>query len=295
MHQLNQKSLDALKNLHNYVCPQDNYHTTKRSAVLVALLPNEKGDLEVILTSRSSSLRTNAGDSAFPGGKRDPEDVDLIATAKREAMEEVCLPPSSSTVITLFPPVLSRHMQVVTPVVAFCPSLTTTNLFKTLSANPSEVSAIFTVPLEMFLSPQPEAYDYFDMSWMMSGHRVHRFERCGTDNFLLTPPGPGSNDTSGSTKESQTVPDEGDTSAAFTYSYSNDDDRKSGPKTEVVDRAKVGWHVYGMTAGILIEVASVAFHRAPDFEVYAHDQLTDQEQITNWYNQSEHTFRRSSL
>ena len=68
MHQLNQKSLDALKNLHNYVCPQDNYQTTKRSAVLVALLPNEKGDLEVILTSRSPSLRTNAGDSAFPGG-----------------------------------------------------------------------------------------------------------------------------------------------------------------------------------------------------------------------------------
>ncbi|OAQ30882.1 hypothetical protein K457DRAFT_154571 [Linnemannia elongata AG-77] len=250
MHQLNQKSLDALKNLSNYVCPQDNYQTTKRSAVLVALLPNEKGDLEVILTSRSSSLRTNAGDSAFPGGKRDPEDVDLIATAKREAMEEVCLPPSFSQVITLFPPVLSRHMQVVTPVVAFCPTLITTDLFNTLSANPSEVSAIFTVPLERFLSPQPEEYDYFDMSWMMSGHRVHRFERCGTDNFLLTParppPPPGS--------RSATVPDEGDTSASLSYSYSNDGD-----------------------------------------SVYAHDQLTDQAQIAKWYNQSKHTFRRSSL
>ncbi|KAF9280400.1 hypothetical protein BGZ88_012229 [Linnemannia elongata] len=292
MHQLNQKSLDALKNLSNYVCPQDNYQTTKRSAVLVALLPNEKGDLEVILTSRSSSLRTNAGDSAFPGGKRDPEDVDLIATAKREAMEEVYLPPSFSQVITLFPPVLSRHMQVVTPVVAFCPTLTTTDLFNTLSANPSEVSAIFTVPLERFLSPQPEEYDYFDMSWMMSGHRVHRFERCGTDNFLLTParpppPPPGS--------RSATVPDEGDTSASPSYSYSNDGDSVGGPETEGMDRAKVGWHVYGMTAGILIEVASVAFQRAPDFQVYAHDQLTDQAQIAKWYNQSKHTFRRSSL
>lgn len=69
MHQLNQKSIDALKSLRNYNCPKDNYQTTKRSAVLVALLPNEKGDLEVILTCRSSTLRTNAGDSAFPGGK----------------------------------------------------------------------------------------------------------------------------------------------------------------------------------------------------------------------------------
>ncbi|KAF9545810.1 hypothetical protein EC957_010438 [Mortierella hygrophila] len=285
MHQLNQKSLDALKNLRNHVCPQDNYQTTKRSAVLVALLPNEKGDLEVILTSRSSSLRTNAGDSAFPGGKRDPEDVDLIATAKREAMEEVCLPPSSSQVITLFPPVLSRHMQVVTPVVAYCPTLTTTDLFHTLSANPSEVSAIFTAPLERFLSSRPEEYDYFDMSWIMSSHRVHRFERCGADNFLLTPPRP----------KSAMAQNEGDTSASPSYSYSNDGDSKGGPEAEVVDRAKVGWPVYGMTAGILIEVATVAFQRAPDFQVYAHDQLTDQDQIVKWYNQSEHTFRRSSL
>lgn len=201
-------------------------------------------------------------------------------------MEEVCLPPSSSQVITLFPPVLSRHMQVVTPVVAFCPTLTTADLFNTLSANPSEVSAIFTVPLERFLSPQPEEYDYFDMSWMMSGHRVHRFERCGTENFLLTPPpGPGS----------ATVLDEGDTSPSVSYSYSNNGGNEGGPEKELVDRAKVGWHVYGMTAGILIEVASAAFQRAPDFQVYAQDQLTDQDQIAKWYNQSKHTFRRSSL
>ncbi|KAG0298117.1 hypothetical protein BGZ96_002609 [Linnemannia gamsii] len=285
MHQLNQKSLDALKSLRNYKCPKDNYQTTKRSAVLVALLPNEKGDLEVILTCRSSSLRTNAGDSAFPGGKTDPEDVDLIATAKREAMEEVCLPPSSSTVITLFSPVLSRHMQVVTPVVAFCPTLTTTDIFELLTPNPSEVSAIYTVPLELFLSPPPESHSYFDMSWAMSGHRIHRFERCGTDNFLLTLP-PESNTTTAGI-------DEEDTSAPMSKSYSNGGE--AGSETEVVDRAKIGWQVYGMTAGVLIDVASVAFQRPPDFEVYAQDQCRDQNQMALWFNQSQHTFRRSQL
>lgn len=193
-------------------------------------------------------------------------------------MEEVCLPPSFSTVITLFPPVLSRHMQVVTPVVAFCPTVTTTDIFEILSPNPSEVSAIYTVPLETFLSPPPESHNYFDMSWAMSGHRIHRFERCGADNFLLTPPPlllPGSNTTSASMSESN--------------------DGKEGSETEVVERAKIGWHVYGMTAGILIDVASVAFQRPPDFEVYAHDQLRDQDQIAHWYNQSQHTFRRSYL
>ncbi|KAK3844955.1 MAG: NUDIX hydrolase domain-like protein [Linnemannia gamsii] len=294
MHQLNQKSVEALKNLHNYVCPPDTYQTNKRSAVLVALIPNDHGDLEVIITSRSSSLRTNAGDSAFPGGKRDPEDVDMIATAKREAMEEVSLPPSASQFITFFPPVLSRHMQVVTPVVAYCPTLTTTDLFKVLSPNPSEVSAIFTVPLEMFLSPRQEEYDFFDMSWLMVGeHRVHRFERCGTENFFITPP-------TSLTDQEEKEEGEGDSSqkssssstTSHKFSYSNDGDDSAAAE---VDRAKVGWHVYGMTAGILIEVACVAFQRAPDFQIYAPDQMTDQAVIADWYNQTQHTFRRSSL
>ncbi|KAF9902872.1 hypothetical protein EC991_004492 [Linnemannia zychae] len=289
MHQLNQKSAEALMNLRNYVCPPDNYQTNTRSAVLVALLPNAHGDLEVIITSRASSLRTNAGDSAFPGGKRDPEDVDLIATAKREAMEEVSLPDSASEFITFFPPVLSRHMQVVTPVIAYCPTLTTTDLFKVLSPNPSEVSAIFTVPLELFLSPRPGEYDYFDMSWLMAEHRVHRFERCGTENFYITPSKTSPTLTDLSKQENTSSED---SSSSHWFSYSNDGDESAAAE---VDRSKVGWHVYGLTAGILIEVASVAFNRQPDFQVFAAGQIADHDSIASWYNQSQHTFRRSFL
>ncbi|KAF9350760.1 hypothetical protein BGX26_011130 [Mortierella sp. AD094] len=79
---LNQKSIKALESLKSHPWPADKYLSTKRSAVLVALLPNSDGDLEVILTVRSSTLRTNAGDSAFPGGKCDPGDIDTTATAR---------------------------------------------------------------------------------------------------------------------------------------------------------------------------------------------------------------------
>lgn len=65
---LNEKSVKALENLKNYPQQVDSFLSSKRSAVLIALLANSKGDLEVILTVRSTSLRTNAGDSAFPGG-----------------------------------------------------------------------------------------------------------------------------------------------------------------------------------------------------------------------------------
>lgn len=220
----------------------------RRSAVLVALVPNSEGDLEVILTVRSVKLRTNAGDVAFPGGKQDPEDIDLVATAKREAMEEVRLRPSETQVLTVLGPALSRHLLVVTPVVVFCPNMTTSDL-SSLYPNPGEVEAIFTAPLETFLNPRSGDHHSFDMAWLHSNHRVHRFERCGTHNYLL------------------------------------------GEASEGLE-ARSGWPVYGMTAGMLIEVARIAYQREPDYELYAPDQIIDLEQMAMWYNK-EHGVRPS--
>lgn len=52
---------------------------------------------------RRSLRGVHAGQIAFPGGRREPEDADLLATALREAHEEVGLDPELVEVLTELP------------------------------------------------------------------------------------------------------------------------------------------------------------------------------------------------
>ncbi|MFV0297956.1 MAG: NUDIX hydrolase, partial [Hyphomicrobiaceae bacterium] len=59
------------------------------AAVLVGVILGD--ELTVMLTQRTSTLPTHAGQIAFPGGKLEPEDDGPVAAALREATEEVGL------------------------------------------------------------------------------------------------------------------------------------------------------------------------------------------------------------
>jgi 8-oxo-dGTP pyrophosphatase MutT (NUDIX family) len=90
------------------------------SAVLVLLGEDRPGEPDLLVLQRAATMRTHAGQPAFPGGAADPQDRDAAATALREAQEEVGLDPSSATVLAQLPrlwiPVSSF---VVTPVLAW--------------------------------------------------------------------------------------------------------------------------------------------------------------------------------
>jgi 8-oxo-dGTP pyrophosphatase MutT (NUDIX family) len=64
-----------------------------RAAVLVPLYSDDAG-LRVILTKRPDDMRTHPGDVVFPGGKME-DGEGVVATALREAQEEIQLPPSA--------------------------------------------------------------------------------------------------------------------------------------------------------------------------------------------------------
>ena len=59
------------------------------SAAVLVVLWGSNDDPKVILTQRSEHLKSHAGEVAFPGGKWDPEDTDLLQTALRETFEEI--------------------------------------------------------------------------------------------------------------------------------------------------------------------------------------------------------------
>lgn len=62
------------------------------------------GQLLAVLTRRRGDLRRHAGEVSFPGGRRDTGDRDLLATALREAEEEIGLPQGAVTIVGALQP-----------------------------------------------------------------------------------------------------------------------------------------------------------------------------------------------
>uniref|UniRef100_A0A6J0VHD8 Peroxisomal coenzyme A diphosphatase NUDT7 isoform X1 n=2 Tax=Pogona vitticeps TaxID=103695 RepID=A0A6J0VHD8_9SAUR len=117
-----------------------------KASVLIPLTIKD-GKLCVLFTLRSMKLRRSPGEVCFPGGRSEPADKDEVATALREAEEEIGLRPEQAEVICRLAPLIDKTNSLVTPVVAF--------IEDTFQAypNPEEVSDVFFVPLEYFISP----------------------------------------------------------------------------------------------------------------------------------------------
>ncbi|XP_027721232.1 peroxisomal coenzyme A diphosphatase NUDT7 [Vombatus ursinus] len=139
--------------------------STKYSVLLPLLV--KEGKIYLLFTVRSKKLRTSPGEVCFPGGKSEPGDTDEVATALREAEEEVGLQPHQVEVICRLVPRINKNGAMITPVVGFIDSS-----FQA-QPNPHEVSEVFLVPLEFFLSP----HTYYSFYSTIFGHRclVHCF------------------------------------------------------------------------------------------------------------------------
>ena len=126
--------------------------SVRAAAVLVLLFPDEDGDARVVLTERVTRDGHHSGEVSFPGGRAEPDDADLAATALREAVEEVALDADAAGVRVIgqlerfWIPVSNYE---VTPVLAIAERR------PVLVASPDEVARIVTPRVANFLPDAP--------------------------------------------------------------------------------------------------------------------------------------------
>ncbi|WDU59989.1 CoA pyrophosphatase [Pseudemcibacter aquimaris] len=118
----------------------------KVSAVLMPIV-ERNNQYSVILTKRAEHLSSHSGQVSFPGGKSDEEDEHAMATALREAKEEINLPYENVDVIGAMEDYETVTGYNVSPVVGFVDPD-----FKVIPEK-NEVDDVFEVPLDFILDP----------------------------------------------------------------------------------------------------------------------------------------------
>lgn len=115
------------------------------AAVLLGLV-ERGGDLQVVLTRRTDALRQHAGQVSLPGGRVDPGDAGVLDAALREANEEIGLVRAQASPLGYLDPMRTVTGYRVVPTVA---SLDPRFVAR---PDPSEVAAVFEVPLSFLLA-----------------------------------------------------------------------------------------------------------------------------------------------
>jgi 8-oxo-dGTP pyrophosphatase MutT (NUDIX family) len=122
--------------------------TNPRPAAVLCAVFDEGGQAQVVLTRRSSGLRSHTGEVSFPGGRLDAGEEPLAA-ALREAHEEVGIEPASVEVIGRLSALSTTlNPAPIYPFVGILPSP------PNLRPNPTEVDRAFSVPLAELFDPE---------------------------------------------------------------------------------------------------------------------------------------------
>ncbi len=134
------------------------------AAVLIAV--TDRAAPGVLLTRRASHLRKHPGQVAFPGGRVDKEDRDIVAAALREAEEEIALPPTQVKIVGTSDLYRTFTGFEIMPVLGVVPP------DLPLRIHEAEVEALFEVPLDFLLDPANRTCKEI----LLSGERHHYYE-----------------------------------------------------------------------------------------------------------------------
>lgn len=116
-------------------------------AAVLAIFAFQAHEASLIFTKRKSYAGVHSNQVSFPGGKSEPEDASLLATALRESEEEVGLPLASTQILgSLTPLYIPPSNFLVHPFVAVVHELPNWQIQET------EVDELLSIPVSYLLS-----------------------------------------------------------------------------------------------------------------------------------------------
>jgi 8-oxo-dGTP pyrophosphatase MutT (NUDIX family) len=140
-----------------------------RPAAVLCAVFDEDSAARVVLTRRSSRLRSHTGEVSFPGGRLDDGEAP-VAAALRESDEEIGLDPHQVEVLGQLSPLSTlASRSIITPFVGALPGR------PTLRPNPAEVERVFDVALARLVDDDV----YRAELWQLPGvgwREMHLFE-----------------------------------------------------------------------------------------------------------------------
>ena len=177
--------LDSIKQKLKQINPIDSTDYKKAGVLILLLHENDKEDMRILFTKRSSNLSTHSGEVSFPGGKWEEQDESLFDTALRESYEEIGLKQNNMIKLGSLNFLLSRHKVEVNPFVGY---LETEQVFE----GNYEIDMIFTVPISFLTNPENIIYKEFNRkdlkvsipSWVYNGNHIWGLTAMITADFL---------------------------------------------------------------------------------------------------------------
>ena len=177
--------LDSIKQKLKQINPIDCTDYKKAGVLILLLHENDKEDMRILFTKRSSNLSTHSGEVSFPGGKWEEQDESLFDTAVRESYEEIGLKQNNMIKLGSLNFLLSRHKVEVNPFVGY---LKTKQVFE----GNYEIDTIFTVPISFLTNPKNISYKEFNRkdlkvsipSWVYNGNHIWGLTAMITADFL---------------------------------------------------------------------------------------------------------------
>ncbi|TGE19283.1 NUDIX hydrolase [Hymenobacter elongatus] len=158
----------------------------RESAVLVPVYRDALGELQLVLVRRGE-WGVHGGQLAFPGGKRDPEDASLLATALRETQEEVGLEPADIALLTTLP-----EIRTFTTGYHIAPFLARVRRPAVWWYQEPEIAEVLEISLRTLADPATHAREWWQLpGWpqpeLIDFYRVGQYQLWGASYRIIRP------------------------------------------------------------------------------------------------------------